>query len=122
MPLYYLPNARSEVQRAKMAELEAAGICCLCPDGIAPVHTVGIWSVVVNAFPYEGARRHLLIVPKFHLTSVDGLSESSWLSLHAAIAWVVESFRLSSYTVKVRCGDVRETGGTIEHLHVHVTA
>jgi len=122
--LYYPANARSAAQRAEMARLEAAGVCLFCP-GTADGQDIGVhftdhWQVRPNVYPYDGARLHLLLVPDVHVTSLLDLPVQVQDDLWAALAWVESRYMLTSWTVAARNGACCDTGGTIEHLHLHV--
>lgn len=126
MALYCLDNARTDEQRARMVALEAQGICLFCAEGLAlegqsgPLLETSSWTVVDNDFPYQGSRRHLLLIPRAHvhdLVELDSTAQSEfWQVLKAAR----ELCETSHYGLGVRNGDCAATGATIAHLHVHL--
>jgi ATP adenylyltransferase len=126
MPLYHLPNHRTEQQRDEMIRLEAAGICILCPEHLArdrdqPIlHRTPQWTVTPNKFPYAGTALHLLLVPDEHVPDLLDLSAPAQADFWAALGWVREHHGLTYYGLGSRNGDCRYTGGTIYHVHVHV--
>ncbi|AZS86050.1 HIT family protein [Streptomyces griseoviridis] len=126
MSLYYFGNCRTEEQRAEMERLDRAGVCLFCPDVIRAhekqqiVAETGHWIVTPNEFPYAGARLHLLLIPKEHVTDLVELSVPARADLFEALRWVKDTYGLDHYGLGARNGDSRFTGGTIRHLHLHV--
>ena len=121
MSLYHLDNARHPEQAERMRQLERDGTCLFCvPDDPQVVLATPDWVVQHNDFPYAGTRLHLLIVSRRHVPDLLDLTDAE-----LAAFWVVgrqlrERFALGYYGLGARCGDCRFTGGTIEHVHVHL--
>lgn len=126
MPLYYLENSRNDEQRAKMVQLEEEGVCLFCPDHLYSTNDQEVlrqttyWSVMPNRYPYRGARLHLLLTPTEHVSDILALPAAALADFWIALQWVSDHYRLTFYSFAARCGDCRYTGGTIEHVHVHV--
>lgn len=126
MSLYCFENVRTAEQQARMERLDAAGVCLFCPDGLAGhagdevVLRTRHWSVIPNAFPYAGARLHLLLVPDEHAEDLLELSEPARADFWTALAQVRQRYRLTHYGLGSRNGDCRYTGATIAHVHAHV--
>jgi ATP adenylyltransferase len=121
--LYHLPAARTDDQRAYMAELEAGGVCIFC-DRADPVELDGEhWYVRPNDFPYEGTRAHLLIVPHRHVRSFDELPDAAGAELWAIRRELKARLGDPEATATVeRSGDMRYNGGSVAHLHIHFVA
>jgi ATP adenylyltransferase len=126
MALYCLQNARGPEQQARMRELEAAGVCLFCPDGLAaygsqdrPVAETAAWLAVDNDFPYAGARRHLLLIPRAHVVDLGELDVDARADFWTVLDGVRAATGAEDYGVGIRSGDCAATGGTIAHLHVH---
>ncbi|HWT93974.1 MAG TPA: dihydrofolate reductase [Solirubrobacteraceae bacterium] len=126
--LYDLSASREPAQRARMARLEREGICMFCPEHVereqpTPVEWRGEhWYVTRNAFPYPGTVAHYLIVPNTHVTSFDQLPDEAGAELWAIRRRLkTELAPLATATVE-RSGDMRYSGGSIAHLHVHFVA
>lgn len=125
---YYLGNSRNAEQRAEMQRLEAAGACLFCPGHLESGgeqrvlwHTpASSWSVTENRYPYRGTKVHLLLIPALHVSDLLALPEDVLADFWVALRWVQDNYALEFYGLGVRCGDCRYTGGTIQHLHVHV--
>jgi ATP adenylyltransferase len=126
MGLYCMENYRTAEQLATMQELEAAGLCLFCPDGLQQQPRQRIlwetahWTVTPNEFPYKGTALHLLVVPHEHATDLLDLSSASQLDFWNALAMIRERFDLNYYGLGVRNGDCQFTGATIAHVHAHV--
>jgi ATP adenylyltransferase len=124
MPLYHLGNHRSDEQLARMRQLEAAGICLFCPGTIEArtdrLLSTPQWTVLPNDFPYRGTRLHLLLVPREHVADLVDLSPEAQADLWPTLAQVRERYHLDYYGLGARNGDPRYTGGTVEHLHLHL--
>jgi diadenosine tetraphosphate (Ap4A) HIT family hydrolase len=109
-----------------MRRLEAAGRCIFCPrtseDPADPdlLRRLGNWAVRRNAYPYRGTRHHLLLAPTEHVRDLLDLSAATQHGFWDALRWVRDEFDLQFYGLGARCGDCALTGGTIEHVHVHV--
>ena len=129
-PLYYLGNSRSPEQTADMVELEAEAVCIFCPPHIQKRKTVVYesdqWVVTTNDFPYRHgkdgppASLHLLISPKQHVEDLLELPAGVQDSLWDVLLWIRASYKLTHYGLGSRNGDVRFTGATIRHVHLHV--
>lgn len=125
-PLYHLGNSRHPEQRAVMERLDAAGDCLFCDpdrdgdDRPVVVATFGPWMVVHNRYPYARAALHLLLIPRQHVTDLADLDASTAAALPRALWEVRRMYRLTSYSLGVRCGDMAATGATIAHLHLHL--
>ncbi|HSX01468.1 MAG TPA: HIT family protein [Candidatus Saccharimonas sp.] len=125
-PLYYLPNARTDEQRAKMVRLEESGICMFCPEHLAAeqegpiIEEADYWAVTFNQFPYAGSRLHFLLLPKQHITDVADLSPEAWMELGWLLRVLRLRFEFEHYGFFVRNGHPAHTAGTIFHVHAHV--
>jgi diadenosine tetraphosphate (Ap4A) HIT family hydrolase len=124
--LYYLGNARYPDQAEQMRRLEEAGVCIFCPGHVdAPddphvVLTTQDWVVRHNAYPYAGTKLHLLLVPRRHVPDLLDLTDAELAGFWQVGRQLRERYGLPFYGLGARCGDCRYTGGTIEHVHVHL--
>jgi ATP adenylyltransferase len=125
-PLYYLGNARHSDQRDKIVRLEETAMCMFCPehwnqpDGAVVYWENETWALASNDFPYSGTELHLLLLPREHATMLTELSPASRLGFFEALDYVQEAYGLSYYGLASRNGDMRYSGATIAHLHVHI--
>jgi diadenosine tetraphosphate (Ap4A) HIT family hydrolase len=126
--LYYLDAARTEDQRARMADLEARGICVFCPEHVAEYHREPVefsgefFYVTRNDYPYAGAAAHYLIVPHRHVTSFDELPDAAGAELWAIKRRLREQLAPLAVATVERSGDMRFNGGSVAHLHTHFVA
>ena len=123
--LYCPANARTAEQVARMADLEARGVCLFCADagseagGGQVVAQTEHWRALVNDFPYAGAAQHLLLVPRAHVTDVLDLDDAARAQLWDVLR-VVRDGSSGPYGLGMRSGPCEGTGGTIAHAHLHV--
>ncbi|GAB6280604.1 MAG: histidine triad nucleotide-binding protein [Thermovirga sp.] len=78
-------------------------------------------DVIVIRDIHPMAPVHLLVIPKAHVESSDGVDDPSlWSSLMGATVRVARDMGLSAdgYRLVVNCG--AEAGQTVFHLHVHL--
>ena len=126
MSLYYLGNSRATDQLNEMRQLEAEGKCLFCPEQLDThpaqrvLNKINGWSITENRYPYKGARLHLLLIPTLHVSDILSLPPKLLADFWVALTWVKSAYALEFYGLGVRCGDCKYTGGTIQHLHVHV--
>jgi ATP adenylyltransferase len=124
VPLYHLGNHRDPEQLARMRVLEEAGVCVFCPAALAVrddrLRVSPHWTVVPNEFPYAGTRLHLLLIPAEHVADLVDLSDAARSDLWPMLAWAKQEYTLTFYGLGVRNGDPAYTGGTVEHLHLHL--
>ncbi len=123
--LYYLGNARNQVQYDEMVELESRGICLFCPEGLVSrdkkvIRDGGEWNLTYNDHPYPNTLHHLLLLPRRHVTDFTNLSARELGSLSQLIDFAKVKFHFEAYGIAIRNGEPSLTGGTIRHLHVHL--
>lgn len=78
-------------------------------------------DVIVIRDVHPAAPVHLLVIPKAHVESADGVDDPSlWTSLMGAATRVARNMGLSAdgYRLVVNCG--AGAGQTVLHLHVHL--
>lgn len=118
-------NAHSDKQREDMYDLEKAGACLFCPEGLAlkgkrVFHSGEHWYITPNDFPYKGTMIHVMIVPKRHVTSFTELTNQEILELSEMISWANKEFNIKGAGMFCRYGDTSYTGATIHHFHIHI--
>jgi diadenosine tetraphosphate (Ap4A) HIT family hydrolase len=124
--LYFVGNARYAAQAERMRELEAAGVCLFCPEHVDDPDDADVvlrerdWVVRRNAYPYRNTRLHLLVVPRRHVADLLDLTDAELAGFWSVGRALRARYDLSFYGLGARCGDCRYTGGTIEHVHVHL--
>lgn len=117
---------RSEEQRSRMEKAKESLLCPFCEKGLIEIHQKEIfyennsWLVTESAFPYDGTEHHYLIVSKRHVSSISDLSPTEWSDQGEAIKYLVSEKKIDGGSMFLRFGDMKKTGSSIEHLHVHV--
>ena len=125
MKHYNHKAARSDAQLKKMQELSEEGICAFCPENIDRAEGKVLfftdhWMVKENGFPYEHTKLHLLLVPKVHAATVSALPKDSQAEFLSVVAQCEKLYKLDSYALGMRSGDMRRNGGSVEHIHAHL--
>lgn len=125
MSHYNNKSARSEAQLKHMQDLARRKICIFCPENIhedknkIEIETAH-WLVKKNSYPYEHTKLHLILIPKKHVKTISELPTESMSEFLALVAACENKYKLASYAVGIRSGDMRLNGGSIEHLHAHL--
>jgi diadenosine tetraphosphate (Ap4A) HIT family hydrolase len=126
MSLYHIPAGRKPEQIAQMEDLEARGVCIFCPEHIKKEDASPIeietehWMVKKNSYPYKNTSHHLLLIPKEHVATIAKLSKSAQVEFLELVARCEAEYKLDSYGVFMRSGNMKFNGGSIEHLHAHI--
>jgi len=125
MSLYNLEAFRSQDHRDEMVRLDKAGICIFCPEHIHQdeekvEEETANWMVKKNRYPREGSKISLLFIPKKHIKTISELDKQAMNQLLALVSKYEKKYKLDSYAIVIRSGDMRYNGGSMEHLHVHL--
>jgi len=125
MSHYQESAARSKEQLEEMKRLGAEGVCIFCPENISQdpqkvEFETSEWMVKKNRYPYEHTKLHLLLIPKAHVDILSKLSAAAQTEFFPLIKRCEEQYKLKSYAIGIRSGDMRYNGGSMEHLHVHL--
>ncbi|MDP2669423.1 MAG: hypothetical protein Q8P07_06400 [bacterium] len=75
------------------------------------------WLIKRNKVPYQGAKEHLLFIPREHITTFEELVPK-WNQIPELVAWAKDKYGKGGSLV-VRLGTFEETGSTVQHLHLH---
>jgi ATP adenylyltransferase len=78
------------------------------------------WLVSPNDFPYEGTKLHLLLVYKDAVKYPSQTHPRAWVELQEHVAWVEKKYRLQGGMLAMRFGEPENTGGSVDHLHLHI--
>lgn len=126
MSQYNFDQVRYKEQGERMKRLSAKKICAFCPEHIRTETTSKIdietdhWFVKANDYPYEDTKLHLLIIPKQHTKTVSDLTPEALQEFMPLITRIEKEFELTHYAIGLRSGDMRRTGGSVEHMHAHI--
>lgn len=125
MAQYHNKAARSEDQLKEMQRLAGQGICIFCPENIhQDSEKVELetdhWMLKKNRYPYKNTKYHLILIPKKHVKNISELSDAAQREFLPFAARCAQKYKLKSYAVAMRSGDMRYNGGSIEHIHAHL--
>ncbi len=101
-------------------------MCIFCKEGLKKIHKLPIlkknnsFFITNNAFPYDGTVKHILIIPKRHVSDVTELSKEEWNDLKHMVNWVIKKEKIKGGSLFLRFGDNKYNGGTLEHLHFQI--
>lgn len=121
-----LEYARYEDQRTVMERIHEQGICPFCPEHrtsgevLEPLYCGKYWILVPNRWPYEFTTLHAMLIAERHLSFFDELKPEETAELGELLGWARRNYGFTAYSLGVRCGDPHLTGGTVDHLHVHL--
>lgn len=102
------------------------GFCPFCEQNLFKHHPKSLlysskyWLVTENAWPYEGARFHFLLIARTHAEKTEDLPPAGWTDLHALYKKLVKRHELSGATLMIRSGNTKITGASVNHLHAHL--
>jgi len=104
------------------------GGCPFCEGNLMRHHREPIlskgkhWLVTKNAWPYEGAKHHFLLISNTHIESIEDASPDVWSELHEHWNKLQNKFQLEGATLFIRSGDTKMTGASVCHLHAQIVA
>lgn len=120
-------HAKSDQYARDLAEIQAQGVCPLCPD-VFPgkwhtnpiLNTIGSWLITRNMHPYPNAQEHFLIVGERHIENITELLPDDLAAIHQLACWATLEFHLPGGLLALRFGNTEFTGATVKHLHAHL--
>ncbi|MBI2053067.1 MAG: dihydrofolate reductase [Candidatus Ryanbacteria bacterium] len=121
-----LEYARHEDQRAIMEGISQQGICPFCPENrvpgeiLEPLRRGNYWTLVPNRWPYKFTSLHAMLIIERHIRFFDELKPEEVMELTELLGWARKTYGLTAYSLGLRCGDPHLTGGTVDHLHIHL--
>lgn len=122
-----IENARNPDQIEALKKIQEGSFCPFCSqEYMAKEHGKPIlvdgkyWFATENRWPYKGARVHLLLVHKEHITNVSELSKEAWGELLLIVKELKGKVDVPGGTLLMRFGDTKYTGGTVAHLHAQL--
>lgn len=121
----YPPTARSQDQLDVMMRTEAAGIDPISPEHIdrekqKVLFEANHWFVAENRYPREGSEKHLLIIAKDPMYSVDDISPEAWMELLEVWKKTIEEQDLVGGGFCLRFGDPAKSGASLKRMHVNI--
>ncbi len=120
-------NARTDEQKALMAQIEADGICPFCAEHFKKYHPKPIiietdyWFVTENMSPYEGTSHHYIFVYKpAHISRPNDILPEAAHDLFALVSEVTERNHIEGGSFFMRFGNMEWNGSSVEHLHAQL--
>ena len=111
---------------AVLESIKQAGFCPFCKEHFEKHHTRPIlfknehWFATENAWPYDGARHHFVIISLAHVENAETLPAEAWAALKDAYQYLVTTRTLAGATLLMRSGDTDFTGASVSHVHAQV--
>lgn len=121
-----LDSVRDVEQQRVMERIRQDGVCPFCREHFEKYHSKPIlfetahWITTENAWPYENAIKHFLLVAKTHITKPSDLSPDAWLDLQRCLRWLENEKQIDHGTLLMRFGNTKNTGGSVTHLHAQL--
>lgn len=118
-------HARNKEYQEVIKNIAQKGKCPFCPDNFL-YHKGKIlkrnkdWFLIKNAWPYENAKHHFLIISNSHRESLAEIPIQTWKSLQCIVDWANKKYKITGAALTVRFGDTKYTGATVCHLHFHL--
>ena len=104
------PDGTKGVYGKVIEKIKKDGVCPFCPENLAVYHPNPIlkdglyWLLTKNAYPYEGAKYHMLIIHKKHITSMRDVSPEAWDELKALVDGFVAEEKIPGGSFLMRFG------------------
>lgn len=121
-----LKHARTQEQIDVMQQIEKDGVCPFCMEHFLKYHSKPLlaennsWVATENMSPYEGSVHHFLFVCKRHFTMPTEMTNEEKKSLFDLINHMITTNNILGGAILIRFGDMRYTGGSVDHFHAHL--
>lgn len=121
-----IDHARVPHQIEVMQRIIAEGKCPFCRENLMEYHTNPIlhenehWILTENFAPYEGARKHYLLIAKKHCVGFWELSNEAKLDFFSILEVVRTQDEMKGGSIVMRFGDTEYTSATVTHLHAQL--
>jgi diadenosine tetraphosphate (Ap4A) HIT family hydrolase len=120
------PDGQNQEYKKVIEDIAQRGFCPFCQENFTKIHPNPIdqesefWVVTNNAFPYKGAREHLLLVHKQHIETIEEISPEGWVDFLDVIKGATKRRRLEGASLLMRYGSTDYTGASVAHLHAQI--
>ncbi|MEX1014041.1 MAG: HIT domain-containing protein [Candidatus Paceibacterota bacterium] len=117
-----------DVYSKTIKKIKEDGVCPFCSDQLKKYHKNPIifendyWLATKNMYPYEGAKVHILIIHKEHISLIKNINNEGWSNLQNIILKIQEKFSLKGGSFFIRFGDTKMTGASVSHLHAQLVS
>lgn len=121
-----LDHARLKHQIETMQRIVADGKCPFCMENLMEYHTNPIlfesehWVLTENFAPYDGVKKHYLLISKKHCVGFWELSPQAQINLFEIFDTVRKDDAMQGGTIVMRWGDTEYNSATVTHLHAQL--
>jgi diadenosine tetraphosphate (Ap4A) HIT family hydrolase len=120
-----LNSQRDPKYLAAIARIAEGQFCPFCPEHLASTHPNPLdyrehWIVTDNAYPYQSAKQHLLLIHTQHIVHMGEVSPEAWRELWLLADEICKERRIVGGTLVMRFGETRYTGASVQHLHAQL--
>src|SRR5579864_1492827 len=104
------------IYRGVIEAIKKDGVCPFCAENFSKYHKNPIlkegayWLLTNNMYPYEGAKRHVLILHKAHIETLADISPEAWTEFKTLLDGFIKDIGLPGGSLILRFGDTRYTG------------
>lgn len=121
-----LDHARVAHQIEIMKRIIADDKCPFCLENLMQYHTKPIlseskhWILTENFAPYEGTKKHYLLITKKHCVGFWELPQEAQIDLFAIFNDIRKKDTMQGGTIVMRWGDTEYNSATVTHLHAQL--
>jgi diadenosine tetraphosphate (Ap4A) HIT family hydrolase len=106
--------------------IQEDGVCPFCVDNIEtyhknPLERKKFWWVTDSMYPYSPTKHHRLLIHIQHINHAREITPEAWIEIKEILDEETSRLDISGGTMVMRFGETRFTGGSVSHLHVHIT-
>jgi len=111
---------------AELKRIQKHDRCPFCESNLKDYHPKPVlfktksWIATQNAYPYEGAQHHYLLICRVHVERAEDLTSGMWSDLGKVYERLVAEKKLSGASLFMRSGDPNRTGASVNHLHAQI--
>lgn len=125
-------NAREDEQIEVMHKILAEGHCPFCKEQLDLYHKKPIlketkhWILTENQWPYKKTKKHLLVISKTHMTTLNELPVGAGEEILDLFKWAEKEFNMIGGAwgyggaMASRFGNPEFSGATVSHLHAQI--
>lgn len=122
----HIEHGRTPEQKEVMRRIQEEGVDPFDWDLLHNYHEKPVlrktyyWLVTENDYPYEGTAHHFLLIYRDRVRHVREVSQDAFGELHSLLSWLESAYHLNHGAMLMRFGSMGHSGGSVDHLHVHV--
>lgn len=121
-------NRPDGVYGSVISQIQKDGVCPFCTEQLLKYHKNPIlketkyWVATANMYPYKGAKHHILLIHREHITNPSEMSAEAWAELQTIANDMTRESSIPGGTLFMRFGDTKYTGASVTHLHAHIVS